>query len=393
MDCDLAIVGGGLAGAALGTALARAGARVIIFEREPQFRDRVRGEGMLPWGRVEARSIGIEPTLIARCAHEARWMTAPDGNRDLAATTPSGLGCLNFYHPAMQQCVLDLAGEAGAEIRRPVEVIHVDPGEPPRVVTRSSSGENSVKARLVVGADGRNSRVRTWAGLAIQRAPECMITAGTLYRGLRLPEDAVQFLLNPTMQRLMIIFPIGDRRFRTYVIFRSDSHAALSGERDRREFLDMSVEIGAAPDWFQGAEAIGPLASFSGADCWAESAYRDGIVLIGDAAAASDPSLGCGLSLTLRDVRVLRDHLLAEPDWAIASRAYAAEHDKYYVALRGIHDAWRALFFGTGGDADARRAQALPLINADPSRVIDFTAFGPEAPCDDIALSRFFGGA
>jgi 8-oxo-dGTP pyrophosphatase MutT (NUDIX family) len=32
-----------------------------------------------------------------------------------------------------------------------------------------------------------------------------------------------------------------------------------------------------------------------------------GVVLVGDASATSDPSWGCGLSLTLRDVRVLRD--------------------------------------------------------------------------------------
>jgi flavin-dependent dehydrogenase len=48
MDYDLAIIGGGLAGPSLGLALAKTGARVLIVEREAQFRDRVRGEGVLP---------------------------------------------------------------------------------------------------------------------------------------------------------------------------------------------------------------------------------------------------------------------------------------------------------------------------------------------------------
>jgi 2-polyprenyl-6-methoxyphenol hydroxylase-like FAD-dependent oxidoreductase len=39
--------------------------------------------------------------------------------------------------------------------------------------------------------------------------------------------------------------------------------------------------------------------------------YRRGVALVGDAAAVSDPSWGQGLSMTLRDVRVLRDQLLA----------------------------------------------------------------------------------
>jgi flavin-dependent dehydrogenase len=77
MDCDLAIVGGGLAGSSLGVTLAKAGARVLIVEREAQFRDRVRGEGMLPWGAAEARELGILQPLIDGCAHETRWWTDP----------------------------------------------------------------------------------------------------------------------------------------------------------------------------------------------------------------------------------------------------------------------------------------------------------------------------
>lgn len=45
--------------------------------------------------------------------------------------------------------------------------------------------------------------------------------------------------------------------------------------------------------------------SFDAADRWVDHPYHAGVVLIGDAAAASDPCFGCGLSLTLRDVRVL----------------------------------------------------------------------------------------
>ena len=42
-----------------------------------------------------------------------------------------------------------------------------------------------------------------------------------------------------------------------------------------------------------------------------EHPYRNGIALIGDAAATSDPTLGEGLSLTLRDPRRLHDSLPA----------------------------------------------------------------------------------
>jgi 2-polyprenyl-6-methoxyphenol hydroxylase-like FAD-dependent oxidoreductase len=44
---DLAIIGGGLGGAALAAAMARRGSRVLVVEREEAFKDRVRGEGLL----------------------------------------------------------------------------------------------------------------------------------------------------------------------------------------------------------------------------------------------------------------------------------------------------------------------------------------------------------
>jgi 2-polyprenyl-6-methoxyphenol hydroxylase-like FAD-dependent oxidoreductase len=60
---DLITVGGGIGGAALAGALAERGARVLVLERETQFKDRVRGEGLVPWGVEEARRLGLYPIL------------------------------------------------------------------------------------------------------------------------------------------------------------------------------------------------------------------------------------------------------------------------------------------------------------------------------------------
>jgi menaquinone-9 beta-reductase len=50
---DIITVGGGLSGSALAKAMAAHGARVLVLEREKQFKDRIRGEAMLPWGVAE----------------------------------------------------------------------------------------------------------------------------------------------------------------------------------------------------------------------------------------------------------------------------------------------------------------------------------------------------
>lgn len=251
-------------------------------------------------------------------------------------------------------------------------------------------GEREVSARLVVGADGRNSRVRDRAGFTERRDPICLTCTGVLYRDLALPDDAVQFVMNPEVQRLSIIFPIGQKRFRAYVASRQDAGLSLRGRDDATRFVEQSIAIGAQAEWFAPGVATGPLASFNAPDVWAVHPYRDGIVLIGDAATASDPCFGCGLSLTLRDVRILRDQLAATDDWRAAADQYAAEHDRYAADLRRIHGWFRELWFGADTAAEALRARAMPRFVEDPSRIADFIGWGPEAPSDETARRRFF---
>jgi 2-polyprenyl-6-methoxyphenol hydroxylase-like FAD-dependent oxidoreductase len=64
---DIITVGGGLGGAALAKAMAEHGVRVLVLERETQFKDRVRGEFMAPWGVAEARELGVEELLRNTC--------------------------------------------------------------------------------------------------------------------------------------------------------------------------------------------------------------------------------------------------------------------------------------------------------------------------------------
>jgi 2-polyprenyl-6-methoxyphenol hydroxylase-like FAD-dependent oxidoreductase len=391
VDYDLVVVGGGLAGSSLGIALARRGARVLIVEREAAFKDRVRGEGMLPWGVAEARTLGIHQPLIDGCSRDVRWWTTPQGRRDLHDTSPSGLGCLNFYHPEMQQLLLAIAVEAGCEVHRPAEVTDVIPGSAPMIVVRSGGVDQRITARLVVGADGRNSRVRAWSGLSVMHEPDCLVIAGALFHGIDLPEDSIHVTRMREAPEATLIFPIGAGRFRTYFVSRHGAHTPLSGSRSLSEFTSSCIRTGAPSDWFRSAVLGGPIASFSGAETWVEQPYREGVTLIGDAAATSDPAFGCGLSLSLRDVRVLRDHLLAQSDWDAAARAYAVEHDRYYTALHRVVGWWRDFFYGVGPEAEAIRARALPKIAKDPSRVPDIVGLGPDAPHDEAARCRFHG--
>ena len=390
---DLVIVGGGLGGSTLAKVMAEHGARVLVIEREKQFRDRVRGEAVSPWGAAEAKRLEVYDLLRDSCAFERRWALGLGPDRDLVMTTPQKLPLLTFYHPEMQEVISQEAARAGAEVRRGCAVSSVTAGTPAEVSFESDSKTERVQARLVVGADGRGSSMRKLGNFNVRQDAQRMLLAGVFLEGLQaLREEACYFFVNPEIGQLA--FLVGQRpgSARAYVGYRVQSDFRL-GRDSMPRFIEESVRCGIPAEVFAKVKIAGPLATFSGADSWVDHPYSNGIALIGDAASASDPTWGQGLSLTLRDVRVLRDALLSDKDWDNAGHAYAGEHDHYYLRVHVWEDLLTEFFFGTSAEADARRAKAMPLIGEDPTRVPDHIFSGPELPLDENVRARFFGEA
>lgn len=395
MAHDLVIVGGGLAGTALAASMARSGARVLVLERTERFRDRVRGEGMHPWGVPELHLLGLYDKLLTTCALEAHyWMSFRGSSltreRNLIETTPQRSAAVNFYHPEMQEVLLEGAIEAGAEVRRGVAVTKVSGGSSPAVTALVGGTDQCFPARLIVGADGRQSVVRRDGRFHVSRDPNWLRISGALFEGMDTPENAVHVFVAPNYGHASLLFPIGNGRVRAYFTTgRRAEHRVLSGAVSVSDFSNYSADSGVPREWLDRAHLVGPLATFEGADVWVDHPYKEGFVLVGDSAAANDPCWGCGLSLTLRDVRVLRDALLASDDWDAACHRYAAEHDSYYGALRRITSWLRAVRYSLGPEGDQLREHALPRL-ADGSGP-DLLAQGPDCPSDEDARIRFLG--
>jgi 2-polyprenyl-6-methoxyphenol hydroxylase-like FAD-dependent oxidoreductase len=115
---DIITVGGGIAACSLARAMAERGAKVVVLEREKQFRDRVRGEAVVSWGVAEASELGICRLLKETCAHDVPYVESGSGSRDLRATTLQQSPLLSFPHQVMQETLLAAAENAGAEVRR-----------------------------------------------------------------------------------------------------------------------------------------------------------------------------------------------------------------------------------------------------------------------------------
>ncbi len=397
MSYDAIIVGGGLAGSSLADQLARDGHNVLVLERETRFKDRVRGENMLPWGVAAARRLGIYDDIVAAGGNPApNWMMyvmgSPAPPRDLRHTTPGGDTMLSVYHPDMQEALMARAIGAGARVARGATVLDIEsgPNRLPTVTYELDGTRHTESARIVVGADGRASQVRAWGNFDVQRNPDFLTIAGMLVEGTSVPDDAAYLCMGPGFATFWA--PLGNQRSRTYFIYPGVAgRRGLSGKNKVEAFLQSVQSVGTPESWLDGARSAGPLAEFEGADHWVESPAKNGVVLIGDAAAASDPSWGSGLSLTLLDVETLANALRSTNDWNAGIAAYARQHDEYYGALHRILGWSTELIWTPGPEADERRGRVMPKMMQDPTGFPDLVGLGPFGPSDEQARRLMLG--
>lgn len=367
--------------------MAERGAKVLILEKEPRFRDRVRGEGLVPWGLAEARELGISELLRVACGHDVPLVEGGMGPRDLPSTTLQGLPALSFAHQEMQETLLAAAETAGVEVQRGVTVSGIEPGSSPVVMV---DGQR-ISTRLVVAADGRGSACRKWGAFSVKEHPNDYYMAGVMLSDVTAPTDTLYFVFNSEFGMCIGAVPIGRNRHRAYYMYPKSMPYRLQGTQMLDLFFSESAKCYAPlAEYYAGAKCIGPLASFDVSDSWVEYPYRDGVVLIGDAAATTDPTFGQGLSLALRDARVLRGEL-NDSDWAAGANRYAEQHSRYCNACITVEGWMRTLFQDPCPQSAALRQKAMPLISQDPTRIPDHIFSGPELPINDEVRARFFG--
>jgi menaquinone-9 beta-reductase len=395
-EYDIITIGGGLGGSAFAKAMAGYGARVLVLERERQFSDRVRGEVIWPWGAAELRELGLVE-LLSGCVRKMPQVAlhvadVSSVQRDLQTTTPQQTAALNWVHHEMEEVLLQAVEGAGVEVRRGVRACGLNPGTRPSVFADYQGRVEEMHCRLLVCADGRASIARKWAEFPVRQDPYGCLIGGVLFESMpAVSSDVNQWIVNPALGLAAFLAPQTDGRMRAYTLHPREMNYRFQGLEDLNRFVEDSVKAGGSAEWYAGVKPIGPLATFDGTDTWVDHPYKDGIALIGDAAAANDPSYGQGQALTLRDVRVLRDQLLSHNDWGAAGHAYAREHDRYYAALHEGTGWIYQLMYEFGREADTRRACALPLLAADATRVPDVLFSGPEVPLGPAVRRRMFG--
>ncbi len=385
---DVIIIGGGIAGSALAAVLARTGRAVLVLERSTVYRDKVRGELFHAWGVAEAQRLGLYEGLIRSGGiHHTRFVPydeileptdAEAASVALDSILPGVPGTLGVGHPSACEGLSTVAAAAGASVRRGVSDVDVQLESVPAVRYRVNGAERLGRCRLVIGADGRESAVRRRAGIALHTTEPQLLMAGLLVENLRgWPEHKVT--IGTEGDVVFFVVPQGTGRARLYLLWSCDDRQRFAGPRGPRAFLD-SFALACVP----GSEGIvqatpaGPCATYPMNDTWTDSPVINGLALIGDAAGYSDPHIGQGLSVALRDVRILSELLLASEDWASCTGAIhggaGGAHAQTALLQRAPDHAARAVrprgarAAPTGAATHAGRAAAWRVATRVPCR-------------------------
>ena len=162
-----------------------------------------------------------------------------------------------------------------------------------------------------------------------------------------------------------LVFPRPDGFVRLYLAVDRRAHV---GGPDRAERFLAAFRLESFPGGASLAEAdvAGPCAYYPGSDSWMDRPYVEGVVLIGDAAGWSDPIIGQGLSVALRDARHVVD-VLAGDDWTPDTfEPYAHERAERMRRLRIAGHVTTELRCTFTADGRARRGAIFDQMLTDP---------------------------
>ncbi|MEG4207189.1 FAD-dependent oxidoreductase [Microcoleus sp. Pol7_A1] len=314
------IVGGGPTGAVLALILARQGIPVMLLEAHKTFERDFRGDVVHGGGMELLEQLGLTDRLLEQIPHsKAKAIQYIIDGKTIPFVDWSGLKGTRYPYMTIisqVQLIQFLTAEAkrypnfqllmGANVQQLIEEDGIIRG----VRYRGSGGWHEVRSHLTVGADGRFSPVRKLAGM------ELMETAAPLdVFWFRLPRHADEpegLFVRLGNKRFLVTYNTYDGNWQIgyYILKGQYREIQAAGIEALRQSI---VEV--VPEW---ADRVQHLENWKDVsflsikvgrlDRW----YREGLLLIGDAAHVMLPMGGIGINYGIQDA-VVAANILIEP--------------------------------------------------------------------------------
>src|SRR5579862_1034016 len=372
---DAIVVGARVAGSPTAMLLARKGYRVLLLDRAELPSDTLSTHYIHQPGVASLKRWGLLDRLVGTGAPPALGLTFDVGPFALTGAPPPAGDVVEAYAPrrtVLDAFLLDAAAEAGVEVRTRFSVDELVFADGTVVGVRgreAGGGPVTERARLVVGADGRNSLVARAV-----RAPSYEERAGrtcvyySYWSGAAgdtaelYPRDGRMIISGPTNDGLQIVIAYWTRA--EFHAVRADVERGFAQAIALAPPLAERLAAGERAERFYGTGEL-PF--------YFRKPYGPGWALVGDAGYHKDPITAQGITDAFRDAELLSTAI-----------------DESFSGARPAAEAF-------GAYERTRNEEARPLYEL----TYDFASLAPPSPdqqalfgalrADAEATSRFFG--
>ncbi|ANG63884.1 6-hydroxynicotinate 3-monooxygenase [Marinobacterium aestuarii] len=311
----IAVVGAGLGGAAAAALLQQAGFKVDVYEQSAEFSRLGAGIHMGPNVMKVFRRLGIEDRLNQMGSHPDFWFSRDGQTGDYMSRIPLGefarkeygASYITVHRGDLHALQIDSIQEDTVHFGKRLESVD-DSGDD---VNLTFSDGTSVRADIVIGADGINSKIRevllgqeepTYSGWVAHRA---LITGDKLAKYDLKFEDCVKWWTED--RHMMVYYTTGKRDEYYYVT--GVPHPELDFEGS---FVDSSREemFAAFEGYHPTVQALiestdsvtkWPLKNRNPLPLWSQGR----LVLLGDACHPMKPHMAQGAGMAIEDAAML----------------------------------------------------------------------------------------
>jgi menaquinone-9 beta-reductase len=378
-DYDAVIVGASIAGCTTAILLGRAGARVALVEKQPDPNAFKRIcshfiqssavptlERLELLGPIEAAG-GTRPYF--RAWTRWGWIEAPK-DRSVAS--------VNLRRERLDPLVRETAAAApGVDLllgQTAQELLHDGPdGAVSGVVVRDKTGaETRLRARLTIGADGRDSRIAELARVPVKTTPHGRFAYGGYFEGpppAGAPDGSI-WMLDPQFAAAFptdsgLIFYAAMGTMDRLPEFRRDPAAAL---------VKWCADVPEAPP-IRESRLVEPVMGKLDMTNRLRRPVAPGLALVGDAALAIDPLWGVGCGFAFQSGEWLADSVAPALLRGEPLEAGLARYRKRYA--RGLNGHARVMVgYATGRKLDAGERLLFSATARDEKLAVRFDAFG-----------------
>jgi geranylgeranyl reductase family protein len=330
---EVIVVGGGPAGSTTARLLAEAGRRVLLLDKAAFPRHKACSDYLNPAAVRALREMGLMDALWAAHPHpmQAMRVHAP-GDRMFQAVfreVEPGVVALGLSRHRFDDLLLQRAAAAGVEVRERAHVRDLVLGQGRVVGVQVSSGEarETLRAPLIVGADGHHSVVSRRLGLDLPARWPRRTGLAAHFRGLGRLGDWGELHVAPGGYAGLAL--LEDGLATVTLVTNVDALTQRAGSVESY-YAEKLAEIPIVREMVAGAERVGPIRGVGPLARRVRGRAGDGWLLVGDAAGFLDPFTGEGIYKALHSATLAAPVIVAALERGDTSARGLAPYTRAY---------------------------------------------------------------